>query len=129
VIVGIVFELLVGCWLFTTSMPNSWSWGFDYHLVCIIVMLTYIPGQYWQLPKCQLRCCGVGSAVSAVVAGFNCCCYCLVRSGLPNSWNWGCDYHLVCIIVMLTYIPGAIRCMDWMHDAAASALGCFVRWC
>jgi very-long-chain (3R)-3-hydroxyacyl-CoA dehydratase len=30
--------------LFSTSLPNSWNFGFDYHLVCIIVMLTYIPG-------------------------------------------------------------------------------------
>jgi hypothetical protein len=33
--------------LFSSSLPNSWNWGFDYHLVCILVMLTYIPGQYW----------------------------------------------------------------------------------
>jgi hypothetical protein len=34
--------------LFSSSLPNSWNWGFDYHLVCILVMLTYIPGaQSW----------------------------------------------------------------------------------
>lgn len=30
--------------LFSSTLPNSWNWGFDYHLVCVLVMATYIPG-------------------------------------------------------------------------------------
>jgi hypothetical protein len=30
--------------LFSVAMPNAWNFGFNYYTVCILVMLTYIPG-------------------------------------------------------------------------------------
>lgn len=30
--------------LFSVALPNAWNYGFDYHLVCVLTMLTYLPG-------------------------------------------------------------------------------------
>jgi len=30
--------------LFSLSLPNILNFGFDYHTVCVLVMLSYLPG-------------------------------------------------------------------------------------
>jgi hypothetical protein len=32
--------------LFSIDLPNSWNYGFSYYVTCILVMLTYIPGEF-----------------------------------------------------------------------------------
>ncbi|KAF8055283.1 PAS2 [Scenedesmus sp. PABB004] len=43
--------------------------------------------------------------------------------GLPNAWNWGFDYATLCVLIMLTYIPGLPQLYGYMLVQRRKVLG------